>query len=187
MTKRSKSSYIAVSNARYPDNTVGAIDAPVDRADKQDIADSFLNLLDGGDIYGNMFYGGVPIDFTYVKTVSVDAASLSTCGSVPVVLLPALGAGIIHPVVGVSMKFTQGSEEYDFESVVLKNTGGGINFFFNQDLNIFDGDFFRHYRREGNSEKENAQFVLTTEDGSDPSQGDGEIVLKIYYQIDNFN
>ncbi len=187
MTKRSKSSYIAVSNARYPDNTVGAIDAPVDRADKNDIADSFLNLVDGGDITGPILYSGIPAGKIYLKEISVPTADLQECGSSPFILLSPLGANIVQSVIYISAKFIYDSETYDFVSVVIKKNGiSSSQFFLNADLNASE-DFFRYYSREGSEDIDNEDLVLTTEDGSDPTQGDGSLLLKIYYSIEDFN
>lgn len=179
--KRGISSYKSVSNSRYPDNSVGAIDAYIDRADKTDIADSFLNIVDLLD--GN----GKTVGLINTVTLTLEAADLASCGSTPVVLLSALGANITHPVIGVSVKFVYGTTAYDFESVVLKNSGSSVfNFFMNDDLNA-GADFYKFYTRQGNDELANANFVLTTEDSSDPSQGDGELIIKLYYRIDDFN
>lgn len=178
--KRSIASYKSVSNSRYPDNTIGLIDAPIDRADKVDIADSFLNLTDRADGSGNT------VGFVLVKTIAVPFADLQECGSSPFLLSSAIEANIMQSFIGVSVKFIYGTEAYDFVPVVIKQDGAASSvFFLNEDLNA-SADFFRYYSRQSD-EQIDADWILTTEDGSDPSQGDGALIMKVYYTIEDFN
>ncbi len=48
--ERNRASYKSTKDSRYPDNSVGAIDAYIDRAMHEDAADSFLNIVDDVDI-----------------------------------------------------------------------------------------------------------------------------------------
>lgn len=153
-----------------PDNNTGTVTP----AKVRDV----LNNMNGSLV-------NVNTNSIFYQRFAITAGQLATCGSVPIVLLPAFGGEIFQSVFGASLKYTFVTEEYDFSSVVVKYAGKAVStVFMNQDLNSLS-TFYGNYRRESNNEYVGEDIVLTTEDGTDPTQGDGTLILKLFYSIDN--
>lgn len=122
-----------------------------------------------------------------VAVIPISAASLQTCGSVPVELI-ALIADKFPSVNKVAASFKTGVTEFDFASdIVLKTVAGDVQYLipFGEFNTLADSQF--DLIKQGQKQVDGVAYVLTTEDASDATQGDGTLIITIYYTDINKN
>jgi hypothetical protein len=120
-------------------------------------------------------------------TLNIGASALRNCGSTPVVLISAPGAGKFPAIDRIIASYKAGAVAFDFTSeLVFKTVGGDVQFLLSGELNSLTSKNF-DLIKQGQRQIANAAYVLTTTDGTDATVGDGDLDIKMYYTIENVN
>lgn len=139
--------------------------------------------------------------FEYAETiVNISSAQILAMGTTPIELLPAAGANKYYDIDKVVVEYTSGASAYNFtdeivlqinsNAVVLKNLLGLTDtWFIVNDLNSYEltasapigGDVKVAY-----GEAVNKGLTINTYNGTDPTDGDGTLRVKIYYKTITF-
>lgn len=124
------------------------------------------------------------------KEVDVSSTEILSCGSTPVVLLPATGATNKYYDFKIYVEYTAGTDAYSMGSPFAIQQGttnkmpfGLLGFATQNAIAIVQYSFatltaYYFYP--------NQDLVLTTLSGADPTLGNGTLKLKIYYKIKTF-
>lgn len=131
----------------------------------------------------------------YVATGSVSGSTFYGCGTTPVTVIAAPGAGKYLNIVSVSVTMTYNSVAYDFAGTeipvfIFSGASGGKYVIatalvngtssFNRGLQVDNGS-----TDYGINTPTNTAFVLTTTDAGDGTQGNSTLKYKIYYTIED--
>jgi hypothetical protein len=140
---------------------------------------------------------GVAADsYLLQKKVTVSSAQLLTLGTVPVEIVAAPGANKYLNIQRVSVSYNYNSVVYDFSSVespIFQVGAGNVSHFlsyltinggadFNVNLHEYSGGGFYHSLATTNT-----ALTLTTVAGTNPSQGNGDLDIVVYYSIEDVN
>jgi hypothetical protein len=130
------------------------------------------------------------------KKVTVSSAQLLTLGTVPFTIIAAPGANKYLAIHSVYVSYNFGTTAYDYSSIespYFYFNANGAGFIIEYSVMNGGADFIAKLLDENNGTPRlqycysNRALTLGTIAGTDPSQGDGDLDVVVYYSIEDVN
>jgi len=209
MTQYSKAAFLTAFNTLFADNTTRDISEADLRTFNLDIKDSTMFLTDNfidEDSFASDSATKAPsqqsvkayVDATgggnIIKaTVTVSSAQLLTLGTVPVTIIAAPGANKYLSIINITASYNYGTTAYDYSAGESAYFYIGANWTGYQiaytSMNAI-ADFNKQLNHGSTSEftiLTNASLTLGTQASTDPTTGDGDLDVVVYYSIEDTN
>lgn len=121
-------------------------------------------------------------------SVTISSAQIINCGTSAVSIIAAPGANKFISFQKLTVKKKAGVTPFDFTSnIIFKTAGGDVTYLFSgEDVNS-SSDLNLDMVKQGQKQISNAAFIMTTEDGSNASAGNGDLDISIQYLIEDAN
>ncbi len=144
--------------------------------------DNVLRLISEGDLRQCMGRIAASVMFSKFQQSIIAAATMRACGGTPISLISTPGANKFHSIQKVTMSKKAGSVAYNFtDSIVLKTVGGEDQFYIAKEYLNTVAAVNMDLIKMGQQQVANVAFIITTLDGFNASQGDGNIQFTVYH------